>query len=397
MIMAKEPTIPDPNFRFWKASPFYDPDNPSRPDVANIFLPQYIDNNEALTVYNQDDKKRSLLSQIFHNWQDSSLIASWNQNEVFKVNRNHTETLEEFQYYEKHIGSNLINNAADMTSLISSLATIYQENWPNSPQFPENVTDEEWVKINDKQWEQFRSISKLLAGKFFVPSSGGYILCGCTIGMNADCKVEPFMSRDSLVVSNGDENNYWYRMSEKTKREVQNQQYINPEKTSLYKALDRYNDRCLLADTLSKIFFKQPKSAELTGKKSITDDMVNLNTKIRYNVDGKWREEELGNIINNALTLPNEIPIDKNIVKMLHDINRRIAPTLDAYGDVITPTREEYNAVINSVAQVASSNPNKHNISKFYRTRFDKPINDTYKLKPNKIVLKANKDSAKER
>lgn len=396
--MAFKTSKPDPNFIFWQKNPFQDPTNPSRQDIANIFLPQYIDNNEALSVYNQDpNKNSSLVSQIFHNWQDCCLNASWNQNEVFKLNRNHTETLEEFVYFEENLAWKLDDKGAHMTSLVSSLATIYQQNWPNSPQFPENVTDEEWNKIDQKQWAQFRTISKFLAEKFFVPNRGGYVLCGCAIDMCADCKIEPFMSLDSLVVSDGDNNNYWYRMSEKTKQEVKNQYRIEPEKTSLYKALDRYNDRCLLADTLSKIFFKQPKSAELHGKTSITDDMVNLNTKIKYNVDGKWREEELGNIINNALTLPNTVPIDKNIVSLLYDINRRIAPTRDLYGDVITPTREEYDTVLNCVAQVASTNPCKFNISYSYRSNFSKPKNSTYKLEPNTTVLKISKDSAKGR
>lgn len=396
--MAWNTSKTDPNFKFWKASPFYDPNNPSRTDVANIFLPQYIDNNEALSVYKQDpDKNKPILSQIFRNWQNSDLNASWNQIEVFKVNRNHTETLDELRYFDENIAWKLDDKGAHMTSLVSSLATIYQQNWPNTPQFPENVTDEEWNKIDQKQWAQFRGISKFLAEKFFVPNRGGYILCGCAIDMCADCKIEPFMSLASLVVSGGDNNNYWYRISEKTKQEVKNQYRIDPEKTSLYKALDRWNDRCLLADTLSKIFFKQPKSAELNGNTSITDDMVNLNTKIKYNVNGKWDTEELGNIINNALTLPNDIPIDKKIVSLLHNINRRIAPTRDSYGDVITPTRDEYNTVLNCVAQVAFTNPNKHNISNFYGNRFSKHKNSKYKLEPNTTVLKISEDSAKGR
>lgn len=423
--MAFKTSTPDSYYKFWHNSPFYDPDNPSRPDVANIFLPQYVFeekinfDNRLNVVYEMthDEKvinkylQKLSIGQVASLWQHL-LSLGGNQKRAFKNIRNHIETDTEIEDYKDNIYPVFKYNSCVMEALLSSIAVIYVGRFSDSfSQNPNKFFEEMSREEQHEAWNDISKISDILAKKFLDPNNGGYILNGCAIDMVSDCvlqRIRPSWIKDApLSLAEYDKNNYWSIMSEKTKNEMKHIYCTNDiKKTSLYKALDRYNDRCLLADTLSKIFFVQPLSATLTGKKSITDEMINLNTNIIYNVDGKWREEELGNIINNALTLPNEIPIDKNIVKMLHDINRKLTPVYISNNIELNkepPTREDYDTILNCVAQVAFTNPNKHDILNRY-TKFDSPTKDTYTLgenntvkKATKIFKKANKDSAKGR
>ncbi len=418
--MAFNTSTPDPYFKYWHKNPFSDPNNSSRQDVANIFLPQHVleeklDFDDRLNaVYRMTKDKNGIntylqklsIGQVTTLWQHLFKLKG-NRKLSFKDIRNHIETDNEAEDFKDNIYPQFFYNSCVMEALLSSIAVIYVGRFSDSfSQNPNQFFEEMSSEEQHEAWNDISKISDILAKKFLDPNNGGYILNGCAIDMGTDCVlqlIEPSWIEDApLSLVKYDKNNYWSIMTEKTIQEMKHIYCTNDiKKTSLYKALDIYNDRCLLADTLSKIFFVQPLSATLTGNTSITDDMVNLSTKIKYNVDGKWREEELGNIINNALTLPNDIPIDKNIVSLLHNINRKLTPECILNNKRLEkspPTREDYNTILNCVAQVAFTNPNKHNI-------FDSTKKDTtYKLKPNDTVLnatnnfkKASKDSAKGR
>ncbi len=265
---------------------------------------------------------------------------------LFKNDRFHQMSQEDINYYYKDLDVNTPLNIDKRLFKIAKTIEILG----CAPAMA--LGDMEGADLDKLNIESNVYIDKLIQ-RFCNPNNDGFLLNGVMLGMimssrfiiNYDEDINEYNSHRAVHDGNkGTE--YWANVYDESVKMIKEQGYCILEKLPLYKALSQLNDRCLLADTIAKILWKQPRSAKLHGNKSITDDMIKLDRIID---DRHGFSMEFGNLINNAMTC--EVPIAPDVQKSLLKLNKRI--TAKEY----TPNRADYTELLDNCIKVTKSMP----------------------------------------
>ncbi len=309
----------------------------------NPYMVPFFGNEHLLSIRNLEDAYIPATYEAYANNSrkyDNPII------QLFKNDRFHQMSQDDAIYYNKDLDNETPLNLKKRFQKIYSTLNVFSFvpglvfiNWEGAD--VESLNRERFV-IRDK-----------LVRRFCDPNNDGFLLNGAMLGMIMSSRFKVTNDTENKVrltqegIHDGNKGTeYWSNVYEESIKMVEEQGYYILEKLPFYKALSQLNDRCLLADTIAKILWKQPRSAKLHGNKSITDDMIKLDRIID---DRHGFSMEFGNLINNAMTC--EVPISPDVQKSLLKLNKRI--TAKEY----TPNRADYTELLDNCIKVTKSMP----------------------------------------